>query len=57
MRLVVSCYYDGANLNAVIGLVRPEISVSMESTSTLHKTFSTPRWSMNQEAVLADAKI
>ena len=36
------CYYDGANLNAVIGLVRPgDIGFDVIHLN-LHKTFSTP---------------
>ena len=36
------CYYDGANLNAVIGLVRPG-DIGFDVTHlNLHKTFSTP---------------
>ena len=36
------CYYDGANLNAVIGIVRPgDIGFDIIHTN-LHKTFSTP---------------
>ena len=36
------CYYDGANLNAVIGLVRPgDIGFDCIHLN-LHKTFSTP---------------
>ena len=51
------CYYDGANLNAVIGLVRPgDIGFDVIHLN-LHKTFSTPHGGGVQEAVLADAKI
>ncbi|NCA91719.1 glycine dehydrogenase subunit 2 [bacterium] len=36
------CYYDGANLNAVIGIVRPgDMGFDVIHTN-LHKTFSTP---------------
>ena len=36
------CYYDGANLNAVVGLVRPgDIGFDVVHLN-LHKTFSTP---------------
>jgi len=35
-------YYDGANLNALVGLARPVTWASTSSTSTCHKTFSTP---------------
>ena len=36
------CYYDGANLNAVMGLVRPGDMGFDVIHLNLHKTFSTP---------------
>lgn len=36
------CYYDGANLNAVMGIVRPGDMGFDVIHSNLHKTFSTP---------------
>ncbi len=36
------CYYDGANLNAVMGVVRPGDMGFDVMHSNLHKTFSTP---------------
>ena len=36
------CYYDGANLNAVVGLVRPGDMGFDVCHLNLHKTFSTP---------------
>ncbi len=36
------CYYDGANLNAVVGVVRPGDMGFDCIHSNLHKTFSTP---------------
>ena len=36
------CYYDGANLNAVMGVVRPGDMGFDCSHSNLHKTFATP---------------
>ena len=36
------CYYDGANLNAVMGIVRPGDMGFDVIHLTLHKTFSTP---------------
>ncbi len=36
------CYYDGANLNAVMGVVRPGAMGFDCIHSNLHKTFSTP---------------
>ena len=37
------CYYDGANLNAVMGVVRPGDMGFDCIHSNLHKTFATPR--------------
>lgn len=36
------CYYDGANLNAIMGICRPGDMGFDISHSNLHKTFSTP---------------
>ena len=36
------CYYDGANLNAVMGVVRPGDMGFDCIHSNLHKTFATP---------------
>ncbi|MHA2363431.1 MAG: aminomethyl-transferring glycine dehydrogenase subunit GcvPB [Candidatus Hodarchaeales archaeon] len=36
------CYYDGANLNAIVGISRPGDMNFDVSHSNLHKTFSTP---------------
>ena len=36
------CYYDGANLNAVMGHVRPATWDLIALSVNLHKTFSTP---------------
>ena len=36
------CYYDGANLNAVMGIVRPGDMGFDVVHLNLHKTFSTP---------------
>ena len=36
------CYYDGANLNAVMGIVRPGDMGFDVIHLNLHKTFSTP---------------
>ena len=37
------CYYDGANLNAVMGIVRPGDMGFDIVHLNLHKTFSTPQ--------------
>ena len=36
------CYYDGANLNAIMGIVRPGDTGFDVVHLNLHKTFSTP---------------
>ncbi|MFW9927827.1 MAG: aminomethyl-transferring glycine dehydrogenase subunit GcvPB [Candidatus Thorarchaeota archaeon] len=36
------CYYDGANLNAIVGISRPGDMFFDVAHSNLHKTFSTP---------------
>ena len=52
------CYYDGANLNAVMGVVRPGDMGFDCIHSNLHKTFATPhggpaRWSSKRTASTA----
>ena len=42
MNAAVFCYYDGANLNAVMGTVRPGDMGFDVIHLNLHKTFSTP---------------
>ena len=39
---VILCYYDGANLNAIMGIVRPGDMGFDCVHSNLHKTFATP---------------
>ncbi|MHA2337446.1 MAG: aminomethyl-transferring glycine dehydrogenase subunit GcvPB [Candidatus Hodarchaeales archaeon] len=36
------CYYDGANLNAIVGISRPGDMLFDVAHTNLHKTFSTP---------------
>ena len=50
------CYYDGANLNAVMGIVRPGDMGFDVVHLNLHKTFSTPHGAADQEAVLWAAR-
>lgn len=50
------CYYDGANLNAVMGTVRPGDMGFDVIHLNLHKTFSTPHGGAAQEAVPWDAR-
>ena len=44
------CYYDGANLNAVMGTVRPGDMGFDVVHLNLHKTFSTPHGAEAREA-------
>ena len=50
------CYYDGANLNAVMGTVRPGDMGFDVIHLNLHKTFSTPHGAAVREVVLWDVK-
>ena len=48
------CYYDGANLNAVMGTVRPGDMGFDVIHLNLHKTFSTPHGGGGREAARSD---
>ena len=50
------CYYDGANLNAVMGIARPGDMGFDVVHLNLHKTFSTPHGGGDQEVVQWDAR-
>ncbi len=50
------CYYDGANLNAVMGIVRPGDMGFDIVHLNLHKTFSTPHGGGGPGPALSAAK-